>query len=695
MFVRRTTLLLLIAFVGLIIYMISKHARQNTVPAWQREGRFDTANAADYVISTGKKSNGGSKSGRGQGQLTTDNDTHVQAHSRGEVITDQQLVDDVGYVVNTPNCRILDVNAYDVSVRHLIVEQSALRCNATPPLTFVHGANIIVNKTALHVFYADNFDFCEYQAIARPNEPSDNRFVYLPKRYVFVDRITVEHEFVRVVCFGKVSTMIYQNFYAFILKNFTREKKLDGLYRKSKPREKYNYILLGIDSVSRPNFMRHLPKTRQYIKDQLGAVEMKGFNKVADNTYVNLAPLFAGKFVEDLPWDESHSFQPFDSFDFLWKHVATMGYRTLFAEDAPNIAIFNFAKEGFHTPPAHHYLRPFSLAIEGHMSLWNANHHCFGQRPETQIVLDYVRDFARVYKHEPYFAQAFLTRLSHESLNSIGMGDELYLNFFKALKEEKLLNRTVVIFYSDHGIRFGDIRQTYVGKLEERLPFLYMIMPEGYKSRNPSAFAHLVTNSARLTTPFDIYDTVMNLVHTQPTRVHKRYSAKGYSLLGAHPSNRSCADAGVDMHWCACYSAHLLDSQLSTVQAAGQSVVDHINHLLTAFRHTCATLTLKRIVNTFVLKHTNSDKHQVADIRSIQVQTALSSDLVMTNILLVTIETHPSEAVFEATLSVDLSVANKPRLTIVGDISRINEYGSQADCMRVHNLRKFCFCKRS
>ena len=38
------------------------------------------------------------------------------------------------------------------------------------------------------------------------------------------------------------------------------------------------------------------------------------------------------------------------------------------------------------------------------------------------------------------------------------MGDELYLKFLRGLKDGNTLNNTVIIWFSDHGERFGKIR---------------------------------------------------------------------------------------------------------------------------------------------------------------------------------------------------------------------------------------------
>jgi hypothetical protein len=67
---------------------------------------------------------------------------------------------------------------------------------------------------------------------------------------------------------------------------------------------------------------------------------------VGDNTFVNVVPMTTGKFVEELPWNESLSSQPFDNFTFIWNEFSNAGYRTLYAEDAPKIAIFTYNKAG-------------------------------------------------------------------------------------------------------------------------------------------------------------------------------------------------------------------------------------------------------------------------------------------------------------------------------------------------------------
>ena len=40
--------------------------------------------------------------------------------------------------------------------------------------------------------------------------------------------------------------------------------------------------MVGVDSVSRLNFMRQMPTTRKFLLDELNAIEMLGYNKVIE-----------------------------------------------------------------------------------------------------------------------------------------------------------------------------------------------------------------------------------------------------------------------------------------------------------------------------------------------------------------------------------------------------------------------------
>jgi hypothetical protein len=79
-----------------------------------------------------------------------------------------------------------------------------------------------------------------------------------------------------------------------------------------------NILFFGLDSVSRVNFDRHFPITSQLLKKH-NFYTMYGYNKVADNTFVNLTPLLTGHYLDDI-WNETISKTVFlNYFPFIWK----------------------------------------------------------------------------------------------------------------------------------------------------------------------------------------------------------------------------------------------------------------------------------------------------------------------------------------------------------------------------------------
>jgi len=67
---------------------------------------------------------------------------------------------------------------------------------------------------------------------------------------------------------------------------------------------------------------------------------------------------FTGKYVEETDWTEiTAGNTTFDDYPYSWKNFASAGYHTLFAEDAPQIAIWNFEKPG-ESASRHHTAAP-------------------------------------------------------------------------------------------------------------------------------------------------------------------------------------------------------------------------------------------------------------------------------------------------------------------------------------------------
>ncbi|KAH8040286.1 hypothetical protein HPB51_010066 [Rhipicephalus microplus] len=145
------------------------------------------------------------------------------------------------------------------------------------------------------------------------------------------------------------------------------------------------------------------------------------------------------------------------------KMFANAGYRTFYTEDNTEISTFNYLKPGFREQPTDYYIRPFLLPF--------------------QQELDYEK-----------------TNFEH------GCGHE------QSLYWGGHLNKTIVVFLSDHGMRWGSIRQTFISLLEGRLPGYLWYLPRSLTRRHPHLLRAHKKNWHRLTTPLDVHATLRGVL---------------------------------------------------------------------------------------------------------------------------------------------------------------------------------------
>lgn len=432
---------------------------------------------------------------------------------------------------------------------------------------------------------------------------------------------------------------------------------------------------------------RQLNATAEYLLKEMEAIEMFGFNKVGDNTFPNLIPLLVGYDERELPdvcWESSN--KPLDKCNFIWKRFAKEGYRTLYAEDSPHIASFNYIKKGFYQQPTDYYFHNFIRAYEdelGRDKPLNC-YLCVGSVSETEAVLHWTQQFASHFSHRPYFAFSWINSLSHDFLNMGSSGDHMYKKFLRSLHKQGALSKTILIMIGDHGMRWGSIRKTYIGRLEERLPMLMIALPQSFQQEYPEFTKTLQQNSHRLITPFDVHATLVHLLNlkndwafTNPDNVSKElslnFTKRAHSLFQPIPENRSCDDAFIEEHWCTCESSLEADIKSNTVKQVANFLVSYVNKLLKPVSQKCAHLTLNKI----------------SDARLWQPPTQHEGHSADDSIYTIVIHTKPGGAVFEGTMKIS---ASKGTNELLGTISRLNLYGNQSSCIDNAIFKKYCYC---
>lgn len=588
---------------------------------------------------------------------------------------------DSGFFVKTVGCRIPFLEPFDKTVIKFVTKVKQFNCSAVPSLVNSNLNTLHVDETLLNVYNISNvtnqYLNCSYQAFSRRDPKSneaDNLYDWGPKIY-FNFSVVVKDEFVKVTCTVNQTKKIYEDFHAFVPVKRVKNIKKSG--------KKLNVLIIGIDSISRLNLERQLPQTKLFITKKLRAVEMIGYNKVGDNTFPNLIPILTGKTIEeltDLCWKNSNT--KFDKCPFLWKNYSGQGYLTAYAEDSSWMGLFNYQRRGFQAQPTDYYWRTFNYLAEkqlGHYKPYNA-HLCIGPRETYKVLGEYVKKFIVSLKSVPYFGFFWSTSLSHDNLNYPSLGDNYYEELFKYLKDSKTLNNTVLIFLSDHGMRWGDIRSTHQGHLEERLPFLFFAFPTWFSKLYPTAVANLKRNSRRLTTPFDLHETLADLLN--PTslitdaikkRSRNLSNQTGISLFLNIPENRTCLTAGITAHWCTCQKSTEIDKNSTIVIQAANFTIDFINKQLEGYK-SCTALHLDSILDS-------------------RLQT--SNDYLKNNSTIndytVILKTEPGAGLFESTVRC-IHCNDKNDFQMTGTISRLNLYGNQSACITDFHLKLYCYC---
>ncbi|XP_076238504.1 uncharacterized protein LOC143181785 [Calliopsis andreniformis] len=457
---------------------------------------------------------------------------------------------------------------------------------------------------------------------------------------------------------------------------------------------KLNVLMFGFDSLSRNTFIRKLPKTYQYLKEYLGTLVLKGYNIVGDGTPQALIPILTGKIELELPDTRKRmglKANYVNVYPMIWNEYKKNGYITGFMEDVHHIGTFTYRLKGFKEQPTDHYMRTYYLAATPYFRYYNK--FCVGSIPRHMVMLNYIKEIFNVYKYQPKFLFGFHGELSHDSYNDIGVVDDDLYNWVKDLHEFGHLNNTILILMSDHGHRFAEIRNTLQGKQEERLPFFSFTFPPWFKEAYPQAYANFLHNTQYLTTPFDVHKTLENILNFQSPKDGDRHQ-RAISLFDKVPLSRSCADAFIEPHWCACLSWQEIPKDDNQVTAAAKYFIQFLNAYTEDHRDICEELRLKEILwaaklipNKGLLKFQKAGD-QDGFIGDFSAKTKLTTETYQLKV-----KTYPGDGLFEVSINYDIK--KNTFSTKISDVSRINMYGSQARCVEnsLYHLRKYCYCK--
>ncbi|XP_013422187.1 uncharacterized protein LOC106182088 [Lingula anatina] len=594
----------------------------------------------------------------------------------------------INQAVDTQGCVITELDPFDPSILKYLRRLNPITCKWNASLTYIDRQRWLwINQTVNQTIHSGKVKDCGYKTFDK--WPDYDDFVLYQKDITyFQTRVkVVMSDFIQVYCRDSDNRTIYENIHAHIKVPDQRIRdKINRLLADSdnfrNGRFPLSIAILGIDSMSRSNFVRHLPKTLKYLQKKMGAFVFKGMNKIGDNTFPNMVAMLTGKRVDGSakfpqeitrrPWSRER-IRFYDDYPLLFRNFSHKNFVTMLSEDRPEMALFNYLSRGFKGKPTDHYLRPFYLAMKDFWILGNSTEHCFGDTPQHMILLEYFSRFIQTFHKVRFFTFSFYSDLCHEFVNDVQLIDDDLEKTLRLLHQAGYFENTLLIVLGDHGQRFDYIRESFVGRMEDLLPFFSMSFPKWFLKKFPKIHRALRINTERLVTFFDVYKTLTHFLDFKENIPVNDVRRRGLSLFKVIPTDRTCFNAGIDEHFCACKQQVAIATDSFPVIGVAHVLVGHLNALLENHTAICERLSLSRILDAHQTVF-HKDNDTVEDVHEYTV----------------VIETMPSKALFEATLKWSSSTKN---IEVAGDISRVNKYGDQSICVKDAKLRRVCYCK--
>jgi len=456
---------------------------------------------------------------------------------------------------------------------------------------------------------------------------------------------------------------------------------------------KMNVLIIGIDSMSVNHFKRIFPLTYKYLNSK--TLIFNHMNSVGTNTYPNIVSMFTGIVEETNPdlnvSSEIEYYRQLDStyhdhLPFIWKEYEKIGYVTMYQEDDPSIAIFNYLKKGYRYWPTSLYERGNWLK---YYAIRSGPDKCHFKQPTYLTWLKQIDDFIEQMnsndfnRKTPYFSFNFFTEYTHNFLAIPWQFDFRLKEMLVKFEKKSYLNNTMLILMGDHGNRLKYYAYaTEQGKLERWMPFLSIKLPDMFK--NTVYFKKAFDNQNKLLSFFDLYQTLRHYLHinkkgfeSEPlcqqqfrTNSNTNRNYRGISIFSDIPVNRSCADAFIPSKCCNCFNNKEITELDFIKHSNGESfldvslkVVDHINELTRIERKKCVPFKLNQMI---------SFKRLI--INNIEI---FKSVIVL----------EPGTAWFES----NFRFVNK-LFRLYDNPSRLSPYGNQSICIKDPILVNYCFC---
>ncbi|XP_017145318.1 uncharacterized protein LOC108157668 isoform X1 [Drosophila miranda] len=572
----------------------------------------------------------------------------------------------IKFFVNTPQCQMPYLNPFSRNILKIYHRKRYVVCDKDPDMLKV----IYNEKDQTYKLHRnDPNSTCCYKQILRAGVRTT-----ADSKYKLLSCVTFPQDFVVPPDVEAVITECRRPNSSKVLQkdgfSFVHPQKPHPM-PSSSPKKRPSVLLWGIDSLSRMNFELTMPLTFKYFREQPW-YELQGYNKMGDNTFPNLMAILTG-------FNQTRSYSKcrptavggLDACPMIWKRFKEEGYATAYAEDWASISTFEYLKKGFRTRPTDVYGRPLVLALEKELKKKYIKEipYCLGRKSSAEYIYDLAEQFTEVHKNRSFFGMFWTNSFSHNDFSLLSAMDARMVQYMRTLDHNGIMQNTIIIFFSDHGTRFGLLRKLASGFLEERLPVIYIRLPKWIRDKYPQFLDNLKANKNRLTSPYDIHATLKHILELD-TPAEQLPRPEGcptcHSVFQAVSLSRNCSLAGIDDHWCGCGGFTEVSPTDQMAKTIAEQLVEAINQFLISLKGTqkCRHLKLDKIMSV----------HRKGKSSVYLIQLSIS----------------PGGGFLEA--SADWNPKTQKISTSVPSISRLDSYGTQSRCVEVKEAKKFCVC---
>jgi len=278
------------------------------------------------------------------------------------------------------------------------------------------------------------------------------------------------------------------------------------------------------------------------------------YHALGPHTGPNTIPMYTG--APDLAYSSTSNLFNYDEYPTWWETYNTSRYVRAwipgFCENWPETYLNKSFPEGtmdhlmvmpFCHPDAFPLQNPYG-PFNGPYSI---RRRCIGDRHVHSYSLQYAKEFFANYASAGKIATVSFMEGHEGSMEIVAQVDDDLEDFLRnGLGDEA--NNTFIIFVSDHGNHMSPyFLWATGGKIENRLPALFIIAPAWFKERYPTLSENLLANQNRLLTARDIYVTLSELSQLPEFGGQGMSTPRGlFSVL----PDRSCGEADISKFMC-------------------------------------------------------------------------------------------------------------------------------------------------